>query len=55
MKMLERWQVIYLVGIVLGLLLGWKTNPWAGAFFIWAYTLGGEALQSWRRRRSTRA
>ena len=41
---LEYWQITYVLAMFVGLLIGWISNPWFGAAFIWMFVIFVEAL-----------
>lgn len=52
---LESWQITYVLGIFIGLLIGLLFDPWLGAAFIWAFVIVVEALSFNKQRRAAKA
>jgi UDP-N-acetylmuramyl pentapeptide phosphotransferase/UDP-N-acetylglucosamine-1-phosphate transferase len=52
---LESWQITYVLGVFIGLLIGLLFNPWLGAAFIWAFVIVVEVLSFNKQRRVTKA
>ena len=52
---LESWQITYIVGVFLGLLVGWGFNPWLGTAFILLFVIVVEILSFNKQRRSAEA
>lgn len=49
------WQITYVLAVLIGLLIGWVSNPWFGAAFIWIVVITVEALVFRKRKRSKKA
>ncbi len=47
---IESWQITYIIGVFIGLLIGWYLNPYLGAAFIWAMIITVEVLHAWREK-----
>ena len=45
---LESWQILDVLGVFAGLVIGWRFDPWLGVAFIWAFIIAGEVLHSKR-------
>ncbi|MDI6820505.1 MAG: hypothetical protein QMC89_06355 [Candidatus Hodarchaeaceae archaeon] len=43
---LEPWQIMHITIALVGLLIGWRFNPWFGVVFIWAIVIAVEAFSS---------
>jgi len=48
---LEYWQITYILAVFIGLLIGWISNPWFGAAFIWIFVIVVEALSFQKKKR----
>jgi UDP-N-acetylmuramyl pentapeptide phosphotransferase/UDP-N-acetylglucosamine-1-phosphate transferase len=51
---LQSWQITYIVGVLLGLLVGWEVNPWLGTVFILMFVIVFEILSFIRQRGSAK-
>lgn len=49
---IEPWQAIYIVGVFIGLLIGWYLDPYLGAAFIWILVIVVEVLHTKRKKPS---
>ncbi len=47
---IEPWQAIYIVGVFIGLLIGWYLDPYLGAAFIWILVIAVEVLHTKREK-----
>jgi hypothetical protein len=47
----QYWQITYVLAVLSGLLIGWISNPWFGAAFIWMVVITVEALSFQKRKR----
>jgi F0F1-type ATP synthase assembly protein I len=48
---LEYWQITYVLAVLIGLLIGWISNPWFGAVFIWTFVIVVEVLGFQKKKR----
>ena len=46
----EAWQVIYIIGVFIGLLIGWCFHPYFGAAFIWIFIIAVETFHAKREK-----
>jgi len=51
----ESWQITHIIGVFLGLLVGWRFSPWLGTVFILVFVIVVEALSSNKHRRTVKA
>jgi len=51
----ESWQIIHIVGVFLGLLVGWRFNPWLGTAFILIFVTVVETLSFNKQRKTGKA
>jgi cytochrome b subunit of formate dehydrogenase len=47
---LQSWQIMYILGVIIGLLMGWRLHPWLGTAFIWVFIITFEVFIFLRRR-----
>jgi len=48
----ESWQIIHVLVVFLGLLVGWRFNPWLGTAFILVSIVTIEALSFNKKKRT---
>jgi cytochrome b subunit of formate dehydrogenase len=41
---------MYILGVIIGLLMGWRLHPWLGTAFIWVFIITFEVFIFLRRR-----
>lgn len=44
---MELWQVVYVIGMFAGLLVGGAIDPYLAVVFIWVFIIVGEGLHYW--------
>jgi hypothetical protein len=47
----EYWQITYVLAVLIGLLIGWISNPWFGAASIWTFVIVVEAISFQKKKR----
>jgi uncharacterized membrane protein len=47
----DYWQITYVLAVLMGLLIGWISNPWFGAAFIWIVVIVVEVLSFQKKKR----
>jgi F0F1-type ATP synthase assembly protein I len=47
----EYWQITYVLAVLIGLLIGWISDPWFGAAFIWSCVIVVEVLGFQKKKR----
>ena len=52
---IEYWQITYVLAVLIGLLIGWISNPWFGAAFIWLVVITVEALGFQKKKKIEKA
>jgi len=48
---MEKWQVVFLLIVLCGLVVGWLLNPLAGLVFIWGAMIAAEVSFSKRSKK----
>jgi hypothetical protein len=48
---LEYWQITYVLAVLIGLLIGWISDPWFGAAFIWTVVIVFETLSFQKKKK----
>jgi len=51
----EYWQITYVLAVLMGLLIGWVSNPWFGAAFIWMVVIATETISFQKKKRIEKA
>jgi presenilin-like A22 family membrane protease len=49
---IESWQIVHIIGVFLGLLIGWRFGPWLGVAFILAFVIAVEVFDFERQRKT---